>query len=184
THNIACAVAGRRRFTLFPPDQLSNLYIGPFEHTLAGPPVSMVRLEDPDFERYPRFREALSHAVVADLDPGDALYIPYCWWHHVRSLEPFNVLVNYWWNDADLSLGEPYDCLLHGMITLRDMPPSQRTVWKAMFEHYIFGTNGSPVAHLPPEDQGAAGPMTTALRAQMKQQLLQRLDRQWGNHNG
>src|SRR5690606_30198050 len=96
--NIACVVAGRRRFTLFPPDELPNLYVGPFDFTLSGPPVSMVQLDAPDFERYPRFRQALEHAVVAELAPGDALYIPYFWWHHVQSLASFNVLVNYWWN--------------------------------------------------------------------------------------
>lgn len=56
SHNIACAVAGRRRFTLFPPDQLKNLYLGPFDFTPAGPPVSMVDLAAPDLERYPNFR--------------------------------------------------------------------------------------------------------------------------------
>src|SRR3712207_9345290 len=34
--NIGVVVAGRRRFTLFPPDQVSNLYVGPFELTPAG----------------------------------------------------------------------------------------------------------------------------------------------------
>ena len=45
--NIACAVAGRRRFILFPPDQTRNLYIGPFERTPAGPPVSMAWIRAP-----------------------------------------------------------------------------------------------------------------------------------------
>ncbi|HEX7028685.1 MAG TPA: cupin-like domain-containing protein, partial [Gammaproteobacteria bacterium] len=36
SENIACCVAGRRRFTLFPPDHTPNLYPGPFELTLAG----------------------------------------------------------------------------------------------------------------------------------------------------
>ena len=51
--NIACVVAGRRRFTLFPPEQLPNLYVGPLDHTMAGQPASMVELNAPDFERYP-----------------------------------------------------------------------------------------------------------------------------------
>ena len=178
-YNIACGVAGKRRFTLFPPEQLVNLYIGPFEHTLAGQPVSMVSLEDPDFARYPRFRDALQQAQVADLEPGDALYLPYAWWHHVRSLDSFNILVNYWWNDAPAGLGEPYDCLLHGMLTLRDMPPPQREVWKVMFDYYVFGSHGDPVAHLSLEDKGAAGPMDPALRHRMRQQLIERLKETW-----
>src|SRR5688572_21430525 len=98
--NVACVVAGRRRFTLIPPDQLEDLYVGPLEFTLAGPPVSMVRLEAPDFEKFPRFRAALAASQAADLEPGDALFIPYMWWHHVESRDTFNVLVNYWWDDT------------------------------------------------------------------------------------
>ena len=35
--------------------------------------------------------------MVADLQPGDALYIPSLWWHHVESIGVLNTMVNYWW---------------------------------------------------------------------------------------
>jgi len=95
--NIACVVAGRRRFTLFPPEQEANLYIGPRDFAPTPTPISLVDFRAPDFERFPRFREALAHARVAELAPGDAIYMPPLWWHHVESLAPLNILVNYWW---------------------------------------------------------------------------------------
>lgn len=157
--NIACVVGGRRRFTLFAPGQLPNLYVGPFDFTLSGPPVSMVPLKDPDLRRYPRFAEALKHALHAELEPGDALYIPYGWWHHVESLAPFNVLVNYWWNDARPALS-PFDCLLHGAVALRDLPAAQREVWRTLFEQYVFSDVETALGHLPPEQRGLLGPPT------------------------
>src|SRR6185437_8584922 len=96
-NNVACVAAGRRRFTLFPPEQIANLYIGPLDFAPTGAPMSLVRLDEPDFERFPRFREALAAAVTAELKAGDAIFIPPLWWHHVESLESFNLLVNYWW---------------------------------------------------------------------------------------
>lgn len=98
--NLACVAAGRRRFTLFPPDQLENLYIGPLDFTPAGQAISLVDFHAPDLVRYPRFREAMRHALVAELEPGDALFIPSMWWHHIEALEAFNVLVNYWWRQS------------------------------------------------------------------------------------
>jgi Cupin-like domain len=154
--NIACVVAGRRRFTVFPPDQLPNLYVGPFDFTLSGPPVSMVPLRNPDFERFPRFREALAHAQVAELEPGDALYLPYAWWHNVESLEKFNVLINYWWADGQPILS-PFDSLLHASLSMRNLPPEYREVWRGLFDHYAFRVNGEPMAHLAPEHRGALG---------------------------
>jgi Cupin-like domain len=156
SHNIACVVAGRRRFTLFPPDQLANLYVGPWDNTLAGVPVSLVRLEAPDFDRYPRFRIALQHAQVAELEPGDALFLPYAWWHHVESLTPFNVLVNYWWNEANPPLNVA-DSLLHALFAIRDLPLEQRAVWRNLFDYYVFQTTGDPLGHLAPENRGLMG---------------------------
>ena len=62
--NIGCCVAGRRRFTVFPPAQLANMYPGPFELTPAGTPVSMVDPHAPDLARYPRYREAWAAALA------------------------------------------------------------------------------------------------------------------------
>ncbi len=170
--NIACVIAGRRRFTLFPPEQIANLYMGPFEFTLSGTPVSMVSLEDPDLERYPRFTKALEAAQHAELESGDAIYIPYFWWHHVESLESFNALVSYWWNETSSQLGSLYNCLLHGVLAIRDLPENQRMAWRAVFDYFVFKTSGEPMAHLPPHACGALGPMTDEQRAYMKKILL------------
>lgn len=177
--NVACVVAGRRRFTVFPPSQTPNLYPGPFELTLSGPPVSMVRLDAPDFERYPRFREALAAARFADLAPGDALYIPYFWWHHVQALDEFNVLVNYWWNDADRDLGSPFDAMLHALLAIRDMPEQQREAWRTMFDHYVFGGSDA-TAHLPPAARGMLGEHDREMRQKIRMILLAALAAQAG----
>ena len=166
--NIACVVGGRRRFTLFPPDQIPNLYIGPIEYNISGPPISMVPLKSPDLARFPRFAEALRRSRSAELGPGDAIFIPYGWWHHVESLAPFNVLANYWWNDARQA-GSPFDAMLHGILTLRDLPPDQREVWRKMFEHFVFSPPEETLAHIPRERRGIQGPpspeRTHAIRA-------------------
>jgi hypothetical protein len=170
--NVACAVMGPRRFMLFPPDQFANLYVGPFDLTPSGAPVSMVQVDAPDFERFPRFREALAHAQIAELEPGDAIFIPYAWWHNVESLGAFNVLVNYWWNQAQPQYGSPYDALLHCVLVMRDMAPSHRAAWRAMFDEIVFETNGESQAHLRPEHRSLLGPMTPE-KAKMIRTILQ-----------
>ena len=161
--NIAVVVAGRRRFTLFPPEQTANLYVGPLDFTLAGQPISMVLLEAPDLERYPRFAEAARHGLSAELEPGDAIYIPTAWWHHVRSLDRLNVLVNYWWRDMPPEVGTPFAVLLHGLLAVRHLPAPQRAAWRAIFDHYLFEANGDPAAHLPDDRKGVLGPLTPRL---------------------
>ena len=157
SENIACVVAGRRRFTLFPPDQISNLYMGPFDPTPAGATISMVDFDAPDLERYPLFAEAMTHAMVVDMEPGDALYIPYMWWHHVRSTERMNMLVNYWWNSPEQGRGRPTDAMMHAILAIRDMPAPHRDAWRALFDHYVFEEAGPAGAHIPPARRGALG---------------------------
>lgn len=175
SENIACVAVGRRRFTLFAPEQVGNLYMGPFHQTPAGVQVALPHLTDPDLERYPRFAEALAAGMTAELGPGDALYIPYQWYHHVEALEPVNVLVNYWWDPAPAGLGSPWDAMMHGMMSLRGLPADQRRAWKAMFDHYVFETNGDPGAHLPEGGRGALERPTPQTAAAMRRSLLKKL---------
>jgi hypothetical protein len=166
SYNVACVVAGRRRFTLIPPDQLENMYVGPLEFTLAGPPISMVRLESPDFERFPRFRAALETAQFADLEPGDALFIPYMWWHHVQAHERFNVLVNYWWDDTPAWQGSPFWALMHSILTVRNLSPERREIWRRAFEHFVFSGGEEALSHLTEAQRGLQG-TPSAQRAQV-----------------
>lgn len=173
--NIGCVVAGRRRFTLFPPDQIANLYVGPLELTPAGTPVSLVDPAHPDLARFPRFAGAAAAAQSAELGPGDAIYIPFHWWHAVDSLAPVNLFVNYWWNAAPADAGNPYDALMYGMMTLRALPEEQRRVWRTMFDHYVFGVNGDPAAHLPEDVRGVLGARSPQQVARMSATLRQAL---------
>ncbi|MDP1026708.1 cupin-like domain-containing protein [Sphingomonas sp. KR1UV-12] len=175
--NIACVVAGRRRFTLFAPDQIGNLYMGPFHVTPAGTPVSMVHVTRPDLERFPRFAEALAAAESAELGPGDAIYIPYGWYHHVEALAGINMLANFWWNPARRDLGSPWDALMHGMMSMRQLPPDQRRAWRAMFDHYVFLAQGDPAAHLPPAARGILDANTPEDVAQLRRTLIAALQR-------
>lgn len=176
-YNIACAVAGRRRFTLFPPDQLKNLYLGPLEFTPAGPPVSMVDIAKPDLARFPRFEEAWAQAQVAALEPGDAIYIPYFWFHNVESLDPFTVLVNYWWTEPRATLGRPLEALLHALASIRELSPTEREVWRGVFDHFVFQANGDPVAHIPPDRRGSLGEMTPEHIARIRAILVATLSK-------
>jgi hypothetical protein len=180
--NVGVVVGGRRRFTLFPPDQLPNLYPGPFELTPAGTPVSLVDLAAPDLDRFPRYAEAAAHAETATLEPGDAIYIPFHWWHAVDSLEGVNLFVNYWWNDATQAAGPAsaprgYDALLHALHAFKGLPDDQRAVWRMVFDHYVFDANGDPAAHLPDHARGILAPMTPKQRQRIAAMLRQVLAR-------
>jgi len=174
--NIACVVAGTRTFTLFPPTQIGNLYVGPLETTLAGQPTSMVDPLAPDLVRYPRFAEAAKHALTAVLGPGDAIYIPSLWWHHVQAHAPFNVLLNYWWGMRDDVA--PFPALIHALLCIRDVDRAERDVWKAWFDHYIFGDGADSVAdHLPEHARGVLGKPSLERTQLMREYLVRALGR-------
>jgi hypothetical protein len=175
--NIGCVVSGRRRFTLFPPEQICNLYVGPLDYAPTGAPMSLVQLHAPDLGRFPRFREALAAARSAELSPGDALFIPPLWWHNVESLDPLNVLINYWWHASGAALGSDsgYDSLRHAILNIRGLPGPVRAAWRALFEYYVFGDPGEVTGHIPPHRHGLLGALTPAETEQLREQIAQRL---------
>jgi len=175
--NLACCVAGRRRFTLFPPNQFANLYLGPIDNTPAGRAVSMVDFHAPDYAAYPDFAKALQHAQVAELEPGDALFIPSMWWHHVEGLAAFNILLNYWWRDTPRFLGQPQDALNHAILAIRDLPPEDRAIWRDLFDHYVFGSSPQTSAHIPPGARGILDPLSAETAGRLRAFLLRTLSR-------
>lgn len=175
--NLACVAVGRRRFTLFPHAQFRNLYLGPIDNTPAGRAVSMVDFHAPDFAAHPRFAEALRHAQVAELAAGDALYIPAMWWHHVEGLDPFNVLVNYWWRETPRWLGQPQDALNHAILAIRDMPEDQKAYWRDLFDYYVFANDEAVTAHIPAPGRSVLAPLTPDSAGRIRAFLLRQLSR-------
>jgi hypothetical protein len=175
--NLACVAVGRRRFTLFAPSQLPNLYGGPLEFTPAGQQISLVDFAAPDYTRFPRFAAALRNAQVAELGAGDALYIPGMWWHHVEALDAVNVLVNYWWQGVPAWMGAPVNVLLHALLSLRGLPSAQRTAWRETLDHYVFAAGDSAVAHIPEHARGVLGSLDDNRARALRALLLKQLNR-------
>jgi Cupin-like domain len=175
--NLACCVVGKRRFTLFPPDQIANLYPGPLTPTPGGQVLSMVDFDNPDFTKYPKFAEAVKHGQIAELEAGDALYLPSMWWHQVESQNPFNVLINYWWNNSAKHMGPSMNVLYHALLCLRDKPEHEKLGWKHVFDYYIFGEAKQAGEHLPEQARGYLGDIDAIKSKTLRAMLLNKLNR-------
>ena len=177
SNNIAACLVGNRRFTLFPPSQIENLYPGPLEPTPGGQVVSMFDLNDPDFETFPRAKLALENAQIAEIEPGDMLVYPALWWHQVEAKNDFNVMINYWWNTVPSFVDDPMSTLLHGLLSLRDRPENEKQAWQHFFNYYIFADADMAGAHLPEHIRGMLGPMDRVLARRLRAKILQKMNR-------
>ena len=192
-HNLAVCVAGKRRFTLFPPEQIDNLYIGPLDLTPAGQAISLVNHQAPDFDAHPKYKEALAHAQVAELDTGDALLLPSLWWHSVESLDALNILINYWWQPttqncqhseqqkqrrANQASGAPMDALLHAFMNIRHLPVNQKDAIKALFDYYVFNEQSpnEQFEHIPEQARGLLNSQDEIAIRKLRAMLLNKLN--------
>lgn len=174
-NNLACCLSGQRRFTLFPPNQAQNLYVGPIDFTPSGQAISLVDFANPDFATYPRFKHALAASINIDLAPGDALFIPSMWWHHVESLDDFNVLVNYWWRTTPVFHGSPNNALLHALLAIKDLPTNQKQVWRDIFDTYVFSDDKALFSHIPEHARGVLNGLDEETAMALRSQLLKYL---------
>ncbi|MHB9147655.1 MAG: cupin-like domain-containing protein [Candidatus Amoebophilus sp.] len=87
-HNLLAQVKGRKKLIIYRPN-LSYFYPYP----RSG--VSQVDLENPNYDKFPKFRFA--QPLVCDLEEGELLYLPSCWWHQVYSVDVWNVSINFFW---------------------------------------------------------------------------------------
>lgn len=95
--NLYFQIRGSKRFLLFPPEVGHCFYPYPVVHPMDL--RARVDLGRPDYEAYPQLRGALGKGIVADLRPGDLLFLPSHWWHQVQSLEDTNISLNFWFHD-------------------------------------------------------------------------------------
>lgn len=181
SHNVACVAAGRRRFTLLPPQCAPQLYLGPPDYAPTPAPMSVLPdLHKADLARFPLLAEALERAVVAELEPGDAIYMPPLWFHQVEALAPhLNILMNYWWRPLaapqrkdDLHLA----AMRLAMLALRHLPDGEREGWRALFGHYVFGARGAELAHIPEGQRHMLGEVDAAFDAMLRKDIMDRMN--------
>jgi hypothetical protein len=171
-NNIACNVAGKRRFTLFPPNQADNLYVGPIDFTPSGPAISLVDTSNPDFEKFPKYKAAAKASLSTELEAGDAIFIPSMWWHHVQAIESFNVLVNYWWRSTPAYLGSPANALQHSVMALHGLPAEQKHVWKDIFNRYVFSDEDQSFDHIPEHARGVLSKVDIEMAKSIRARLV------------
>lgn len=91
--NLFAQIWGHKRVLLYSPASADLLYLKEFNPILFGSPFDP---EQPDYEHFPLAQSAVS--VECILGPGDLLYLPAGWFHHVRALA-FSLSVNRWTPD-------------------------------------------------------------------------------------
>ncbi len=79
--NLYVQICGRKKWRLYPPE--NSAIVDPRVST-TGYFDSPIDIDNPDLTKHPLFRYLDGYEVT--LEPGDILYVPPHWWHHVENL--------------------------------------------------------------------------------------------------
>src|SRR5260221_3155150 len=90
---------------------------------------------------------------------------------HETSRDPYNAMVNYWWGTHPEGLDNPYDCFLTALLAIKDLPSAERIYWQAMFDAYVFQSDGNAIRPIPHELPGVLGTIRHGIRDPLKQKL-------------
>ena len=104
THAYLAQIRGRKRVIMFSPEDSNCLYHG------------QVDPEQPDFQTFPLLEQAT--AYECEIGPGDMLFIPSNWWHHVQTIEKSITVSHNFFNDTNIN--EHLAGLLADMSALAD----------------------------------------------------------------
>eukprot|EP00439_Symbiodinium_sp_Y106_P048884 s2368_g6.t1 len=110
SQNLFLQLDGMKRFVLFPPMVGASSFL-PFPISHPRDRCARARLDegapsqDGPFvssSRYPCAALARGQGIEAVLEPGDCLFLPQMWWHHVESLAEENVSLSIWFQGGAL----------------------------------------------------------------------------------
>lgn len=96
-NNLLAQVIGRKRVTLFPPENSVYLYARDENDSYSN--FSNIDLMSPDYNKYPHFRYA--QPIECEIKSNDTLYIPKGWWHFVES-EETSISLNFFWQSTHI----------------------------------------------------------------------------------
>lgn len=138
---------GVKRVAVFPHKNLKCFYPAPFDRTLAGPAQStLVQLLNYDRKKYPMFEQLFGDALITILRPGEILYIPPFWWHHVESFD-VNLSINIFSGDVPANLPPLLlDAFMEALAIFSDTPPRLRVLYQQLYAAYAFGTDVSNIS--------------------------------------
>jgi Cupin-like domain len=133
--NLMCMFNGVKRVSLLPFEQLPDMY--PMFDVVQGVIGSSVRMLDPDWEKFPRYRDAISKLQVAVLEPGNMLVVPPHWWHHVESFG-LNIMINNWFIPFSLELWNALGrCRAEAIAVFRERP-DLRAAYAPRYDERVF----------------------------------------------